>query len=261
MRQNIVEQNNIMGEFCKLTLVVLASTEQQALKETIRLLSVYCAAEDIAEIIIFLISADCPSAKTATEILSGNPLPMPIRFCIQQMPGLSPAVYELSQLVHSSHFLIIGSDLEMDPRVVPAMIETSKQHPDAIVCASKFQKGARRENYGLIHFLCNRAVNTAVERILHIKGTELISTFQIYPLDLFRSMRFSNPKRTFYEYTIRPLSMGANYIEIPTNYKRREEGTSNFNPKRYIHLGVTFIRTALSERKRLKTKYAHNEIP
>lgn len=248
-----------MEQFRALTLVLLASTEQQSLKETVRLLSSHCAAEDIAELIIFLISADCPSAETAAEIMNGEPLPFPLRCCIQTMPGLSCGIFELSHLIESSHFLIIGSDLEMDPCAVPAMIETSKQHPGAIVCASKFQEGARRENYGRLHYLCNRAVNTAVELILHIKGTELISTFQIYPLDLFRRMRFSNPKRTFYEYTIRPLSKGAEYIEIPTNYRRREEGASNFNPKRYVHLGVTFIRTALSERKLLKAEKAHNE--
>ena len=248
-----------MEKFRALTLVVLASTEQQSLKETLRLLADSCAAEDIAEIVIFLISADCPSAEAAAEILAGDPLPIPIRCCTQTMPGLSCGIFELSHLINSSHFLIIGSDLEMDPCSVPAMIETSKQHPDAIVCASKFQKGSHRENYGWLHYLCNRAVNTAVELILQIKGTELISTFQIYPLDLYRKMRFTVPQRTFYEYTIRPLSTGAEYIEIPTNYKRRKEGASNFNLRRYIHLGTTFIRTALSERKRLKSEKKHYE--
>lgn len=240
-----------MDRFHKLTLVLLASTEQQSLKETIRLLLSCCKSEDLAEIIIFLISPDCPSAETVTEIINGDPLPVPVRCCIQQMPGLSSGIFELSHFIESSHFLIIGSDLEMDPCAVPAMIETSKKHPSAIVCASKFQKGAKRENYGKLHYLCNRAVNVAVELILHVRGTELISTFQIYPLDLFKRMQFTNPKRTFYEYTIRPLSMGAEYIEIPTNYKRREEGASNFNPRKYIDLGVTFIRTAISERIRL----------
>ena len=240
-----------MDKFQSLTLVLLASTEQQSLKETIRLLLKCCTSEDLAEIIIFLIAPDCPSAETAKEIMNATPLPVPVRCCIQKMPGLSSGIFELSHFIKSSHFLIIGSDLEMDPCAVPAMIEISKKHPDAIVCASKFQTGAKRENYGRLHYLCNRAVNLAVELILHIRGTELISTFQIYPLDLFKRMQFTNPKRTFYEYTIRPLSMGAEYIEIPTNYKRREEGASNFNPRKYIDLGVTFIRTAISERIRL----------
>ena len=248
-----------MDTFHKLTLVVLASTEQQSLKETVRILLDQCAVEDLSELIIFLISSDCPSAETADEILNSGQIPIPVRCCVQQLPGLSGGMFELTKLIHSSHFLIIGSDLEMDPHSVPAMIQVSKQHPNAIVCASKFQKGARRENYGFLHFLCNRAVNTAAEHILHIKGTELISTFQIFPLDLYQKMQFINPRRTFYEYTIRPLSKGAEYIEIPTDYRKRAEGASNFNLRRYIHLGVTFIRTALSERRQLKAEKDQKE--
>ena len=56
-----------MNEFKNLTLVVLASTELDSLKQTIRLLLENCAAEDIAEVMIFLISADCPSAAVAAE--------------------------------------------------------------------------------------------------------------------------------------------------------------------------------------------------
>ena len=244
-----------MEAFKNLTIVVLASTELETLKQTVQILLEICASEDIAEIVIFLISDDCPSAAVAAEIIENHRSPVPIRCAVQQEPGLSPAVYEIQRLVeNSSHLLIIASDLEMDPYSVPAMIQTAKEHPDAIVGASKFRKGAVRKNYGGFHYLCNRAVNFAVERILHIKGTELISTFQIYPVALCEKMNFTNPYRAFYEYTIRPLAMGANYIEIPTNYKPRSEGDSNFNPRKYIDLGVTFIRTALSERKRLKAE-------
>ena len=243
-----------MRSFELLTIVVLASTERQTLKTTIELLLKNCRTEDIKEIIIFLISSDCPSAEIAEIISKDSSFPIPIRCCVQEMPGLSPAVFEIPQHVSSSHFLIIASDLEMNPLSVPAMIETSKQYPDAIVCASKFQEGSRRENYGKLHYFFNRAVNFTVERILNIRGTELITTFQIYPLSLFEKMEFTNPKRTFYEYTIRPLSVGVEYIEIPTDYKKRTEGDSNFNPWRYVKLGVNFISTALHERKRLRQR-------
>ena len=245
----------------QLTIAVLASTEQSTLKKTIQLLLSSCDTRDIAEIIVFLISSDCPSAAIAKEITEDNSTSVPVRCIVQQLPGLSPIFFEIPPLVHSSHFLVLGADLEMDPLSVPAMIKTSKEHPSAIVCASKFQKGSHRKGYGSFHYLCNRAVNAVVEQLLHIKGTELISSFQIYPLDLYQKMQFSNPKRTYYEYTIRPLSLGAEYIELPTNYKRRVEGASNFNLRRYINLGVTFIRTALSERKRQKLEKNQTESP
>ena len=237
----------------RVTLVVLASTERESLKKTVQLLSEHCRSEDIYEMIIFLISSNCPSAEVAEAIARNSGTPFPVRCCVQQTPGLSPAVYEIPRLISSNctHFLIIASDLEMDPLTVPKLIETGKEHPDAIVCASKFQKGAHRTNYGGIHYICNRTVNAVVERLLHIKGTELISTFQLYPLQLWREMHFTNPDRAFYEFTIRPLAAGVPYIEIPTGYVRRSEGASNFSPRKYIDLGVTFIRTALDERRRI----------
>ena len=241
-----------MNTFNRLTIVVLASTEQSALIETLQQLADCCEAEDIEEIIIFLLSSECPSAAVARSIQKQNPFPFKIRIGIQTTPGLKYAVHESPRLVHSSHFLIIGSDLEMSPLSVPVMIETSKKHPKAIVCASKFKKDSYRKNYGKLHYLCNRAVNFTVEQILHIKGTELIATFQIYPTDLFLKMHFNNPKRTFYQFTIRPLTRGTEYIEISTNYIKRTEGDSNFNLMRYIDLAVNFLSTAVLERKIIK---------
>ena len=250
-----------MYEFQSVTLVVLASTEQQSLKTTIQTLLDLCDIKDLAEILVYFISADCPSVAAYNEFIDGRTFPIPIRCAVQQMPGLSPAIFEIPRLVNSSHFLIIASDLEMDPQSVPQMIAIAKKNPAAIVCASKFVKGAQREKYGLVHYICNRLVNRTVKHILHIEGTELISTFQVYPLALFYEMDFTNPKRTFYEYTIRPLTKGTPYIEVPTSYKKRTEGESNFYPMKYINLGVTFIRTALDERKRLrgKTNTVRNE--
>ena len=243
-----------MAEFKDVTLVVLGSTEQQSLRETIRLLLENCDIKDIRDIVIFLISSDCPSAAVAEEIAKDPSIPVTVRVAIQKTPGLSPAIYEISRLQTGSHFLVIASDLEMDPLSVPEMIEEAKKHPDAIICASKFKNGARREGYGLIHYLCNRAVNFAVEKILNIHGSELIATFQIYPKDLCDKMHFDDPDRAFYEFTIRPVSMGVEYIELPTNYKPRTDGESTFNLKKYINLGTSFISTAIHERRRLKTE-------
>ncbi|MBO4338317.1 MAG: glycosyltransferase [Clostridia bacterium] len=242
-----------MNTFDRLEIVVLATTEQNTLKETIKILLGSCDEKDISEIVILMVSDECPSASVAREIVKGNSSAVPISIHIQKTPGLYPALYEATTIVRNcSHFLVIGSDLEMDPKSVPEMIEASKKNPDAVICASKFMKSSYRENYGFFHYLFNRAVNTAVGVIAHIKGTELLSTFQIYPADLLREMNFTDLYRTYYQYAFRPVLKGARYIEIPTDYIRRTEGASNYNPKRYIDLGWTFIKTAFDERKNNK---------
>ena len=244
-----------MERFDKLKIVVLATTEQNTLRETVSLLLEKCSADDISEIVILMLSDTCPSASVAKEISKKNTSSVPISIHIQHTPGLYPAVFEATELnANCSHFLIIGSDLEMDPNSVPELISCSKQHPNAVVCASKFMKGSYRENYGVMHYLCNRAVNLSVRAILNIRGTELLSTFQIYPSDMLKRMNFTDLYRTYYQYAFRPVVMGEEYIEIPTDYIRRSEGASNYNLKRYIDLGSTFIKTALAERKIRKQK-------
>ena len=234
-----------MIQFKDITLVVLASTEQQSLRKTLRILDSVCDPKDVKEMLVYLISDTCPAIFELKKILAEETFSIPVRAYIQQKPGISGAIYEIGSIVTSSHYLIISSDLEMDPLSAPALIAASKEHPEAIVCASKFEKGSTRTGYGRTHEICVRAVNASVRTILRIKGNELLTTFQTYPTALFHRMNFTAPTFTFYEYTIKPVYYGTEYIELPTNYVRRDEGDSNFNLKRYIKLAVMFVCAAI----------------
>lgn len=240
-----------MNTFEKLTVIVVATNERESLKMTIDILATLCEPNLIEEIIILLISDSCPAASVADSLLKKD---YPIRLTkrVQTMRGLSPCVHEAGNMVKSSHFLIIGSDLEMNPHTVPLLIEESRKHPNAIVCASKFEKESKRDGYGFFHTVCVKAVNSVMRNILNIKGKELTTTFQIYPKAVFDKMAFDNPEYTFYEYTIKPVYLGIPYIEIPTNYKRRSEGKSTFTLKRYIKLAYKFLFSACRLRIRLK---------
>ena len=234
-----------MIQFKDITLVILASTEQQSLRKTLLLLDSICDPKDVKEMLVFLISDTCPAMLELQKILAEETFTIPIRAYIQKIPGLSGGIFEIGRIVTSSHFLIISSDLEMDPNSAPALISASKEHPDAIVCASKFEKGSTRKGYSRSHEICVRAVNAAVRAILRIKGNELLTTFQTYPTALFHRMNFTKPKLTFYEFTFKPVYYGTEYIELPTSYIRRDEGDSNFNLKRYIKLAVMFLYAAV----------------
>lgn len=240
-----------MDRFEKLTIIVVATNEQESLKKTIDILMSLCEPDLTEEIVILLISDTCPAAKEADSLLKKD---YPIRLTkkVQTLKGLSPCIHEGGNMVRSSHFLIIGSDLEMSPYTVPSLVEESKKHPKAIVCASKFEKSSKRKGYGFFHMLCVKAVNAAIRIILGIKGNELTTTFQIYPKKVFDKMAFDNPDYTFYEYTIKPVYLGIEYMEIPTEYKRRTEGESTFNLIRYFKLAYKFIYSACRLRIRLK---------
>ena len=121
-----------MEKFERMEIVVLATTEQNTLRDTIQILLEECDNNDICEIVILMVSDTCPSASVAKEIVENNSSAVPMSIHIQKTPGLYPALYEATALARNcSHFLVIGSDLEMDPHSVPAMIEKSKEYPNA----------------------------------------------------------------------------------------------------------------------------------
>ena len=233
-----------MISFEKLTIVVMASNEQDLLRETLKLLSRLCDPKDIEEIIVFLKSEDCPAKSEYDRIVSEGFVPFPMRDYIQTIHGFDQMFYEAPRLVESSHFLLIGADLEMDPHSVPEMIRKSKENPGAIVCASKFAEGSSREKYGFLHMLCVRFVNFVVGKIIHSDATEILATFQIYPTEIHRKMIFVSETRAYYSFTIKPIVYGVDYIEIPTKYVCRDEGISNLGLLHYMKMGFMFIDTA-----------------
>ena len=62
-------------------------------------------------------------------------------------------------------------------------------------------------------------------------------------------MRFSSTENILYEYTLRPVAEGVEYIEIPTVYRKRTEGQSNISFKQNLEFTKGFIKAALRLRR------------
>lgn len=244
-----------MCTFDKLTIIVTASNEKSSLGETLRKLAELCDPKDIAEVIVFLKSENCSAKSDYEKTLQDLCFPFPIRSYVQTIPGYAEMFYEAPTLVHSSHFLCIGADLEMDPDSIPALIETSKANPEAIVCASKFAKGSTREGYGFFHMIAVRFVNFIVRKIIGSNGTELFSTVEIHPTKTHFEMNFSSDPRSFYGFTIKQVICGVPYIEIPTKYVKNNKEKTNFGTFDYLKLTLPLIDTAI----RLKIEKIKND--
>ncbi len=61
-------------------------------------------------------------------------------------------------------------------------------------------------------------------------------------------MGFSSPADFLYEYTLKPLKAGVEYEEIPTVYRKRTDGKSNFNLIKLITVAIRFCLTAIKIR-------------
>ena len=207
-----------MKPFEKLTVFLLASNETDALEKTIKGILKNCEYDDIDKIVIFLKSENCPGAFAAQEIINKG-IYGKIETVVQKATQSADAISEIPPLATGSHFVIMASDGEMSPESIRDFISIAKEKPDAIICGAKWHKDSVVENHALYRTFGSRFLDMFAAVLFGRKETDLFSIFQIYPVELYKKMNF-RPKRFLYEYTLKPIRFGTEYIEIPTTYKK-----------------------------------------
>lgn len=233
-------------DFRSVTVFVLASNETRILKETISQITGYCSPGDIEEIVIVVKNETCPAYKTALEITGESD--GTVELYVQKSPDLVRCFAELPPLARGSHFVIMGADLEMDPGTLPVFIKEAKKHPGAVICAAKWLPGSDVRGYGFVHKLGSVAMNGFVRILFKKDVRDPFSIYQIYPVEVYRSMPFSSPENFLFEYTLLPLKNNVEYYEVRTAYNKVKERKSNFNLPTLVSVGLKFCVTAVKIR-------------
>ncbi len=234
--------------FKSLTVIITAANETSSFKRTVEEVIHSDAYDDISQIVLFLKSDTCPSYETAKELTEKYACKK-IEIKIQKSAAYYDAFLEIPFMVKGSHFVIMASDGEMDPRTLKEFIFLAKQKPSAIICGSKWHKDSVVENSSFIRTVGSKVLNKFAALILGVKASDIFSIFQIYPLGLYKKIN-SN----IFEYTLLPLRLGVEYIEIPTYYKREEGRKSNFVFPKLLKLALRYIYSIFRVRFTPKSK-------
>lgn len=242
-----------MKPFEKLTVFLLASNETDELRKTFNGILESCKYDDIEKIVFFLKSADCPSAFVAQKIIEEKIFDK-VEIAVQKSSNPSDAFAEIPAYASGSHFVIMASDGEMSTETVRDFITLAKEKPSAIICGAKWHKDSVVENHDLPRAFGSRLADKFAAFLFHRKETDLFSIFQIYPIELYEQMNF-NKKNLLYEYTLKPLRFGTEYIEIPTIYKKNDKRKATATFFQLIVIAVRYcyhvIRIRFSSKKHL----------
>ncbi len=228
--------------FESLTVIIPASNETQTLINTVNGVLASGAYDDISRIVLFLKSENCPSAEVSKKLIEESDCKK-IEIVIQKTDNYQSAFMEIPHLVKSSHFLVLVSDGEMDPRTIEDLVPIAKEKPHAVVCGSKWHKDSVVENASFIQAIGSRTINKFAAIMFGVKATDIFSIFQIYPLELYKKT-----KASIAEFTLKPLRLGVEYIEIPTIYKRENGRESNFNFSGFLKMGLGYLKTIFKVR-------------
>ncbi len=240
-----------MPEFHSLDVFVFASKETSSLERVVSIITENNCPEDISKITVVAKSDECPSYFVTKKMIESGHYPK-LEVYIQKERNLQRTVYEAALKAEATHFVFISADMEMDPNAISEFISLAKKNPQSIICASKWHKDSKTSGYGFLHKMASRLLNTVEALIVGSKAKDILTMYQIYPKSVFDEMQFSDADTFIFEYSVKPILYGIDYIEIPTEYNKRSEGKSNFNLPVLIYAAIIFLQTAI--RLRLSVK-------
>ena len=182
--------------------------------------------KDILEIIIVV---DKKTTNKSIEIINTLILQKDklIILHLQKIPFIGGAIQEAFNLARGSHVIMMASDLETDPNLIPLLIEKSKIFPDNIITVTRWKSGGGFKNYSKIKLFANWIFQKIFSLLYWTNLSDMTYAFRIYPINIVRKINWQELKHPFlFETIIKPLRIGVKVIEIPGIWKARTEGVS-----------------------------------
>ena len=160
----------------------------------------------------------------------------------QKMPFIGGAMREAFELVESSHAIMMASDLETDPNLVPLLISKSQEFPQTIITVTRWVKGGGFQNYSSIKLLANWVFQRMFSLLYWTRLTDMTYAYRIFPTPVLKSINWQELRHPFlFETIIKPLRVGVEAIEIPGFWRARTEGVSQntfFRNFEYFKIGL-----------------------
>jgi dolichol-phosphate mannosyltransferase len=138
--------------------------------------------------------------------------------------GFARALTDGAELV-----LEMDCDFSHDPRDVPRLIEAAERGAD-LVLGSRYVRGGRVENWGLLRRLVSRGGSLYARMLLGSRVRDLTGGFKCYRRRVLEAIDLVSVSSQGYafqiETTYRALRAGFRVVEIPITFADREAGRS-----------------------------------
>ena len=133
---------------------------------------------------------------------------------------------------------LVEMDADMSHRVrdLSKMIEAKNSAPDtSLIIGSRWTKGGRTENWSKARELLSRSANLYVRFMLGMGVKDSTAGFRIYSADILRKINLSAIESEGYSFQIEMTRAvyenDGKIIEVPINFREREQGVSKMSKK------------------------------
>ncbi len=250
--------------FDGVTVVIPVQDETYSLRQTVEtiLQGKYGTSPYLREFLIVVSGTTLPASLAGIAVLK-DALGDLVVVHRQKLEGLGGALREAFSLARGSHIIMMASDLETDPRLVPVLIDEARLSPDSVITVNRWCKGGGFIGYNPIKLLASAIFQRLFRLIYWTNLSDLTHGYRILPTRLVQSIRWEELGHPFlFETILKPLRLGVPVSEIPGRWRARTEGKSHNTFMRnfeYIGVGlrIRFMKVSLIETARIYSGARH----
>ena len=214
-----------MNEKLAITFVLPVLDETDSLRTTVETIA-RLAAEHLDEMLIVTADRTTDRSLHVARQLQQQYAGL-VRIHRQKLPKLGGAIRDALQIARGSHVMLMASDLETDPELLPQFIEKMQQGGCDIVAGSRWLAGGGFEGYGRVRKVLNRLFQRTLALLYGTRLTDLTYAYRLYRREALQGIRWDALGHPFLlECLLKPLRLGARVAEVPCRWRSRREGVS-----------------------------------
>ena len=245
-------------DFRAVTIILPAINETFSFEQTVDVIIEECNQVDICEFIAVVCNRTTQESLAFIEKSKEKCEKLGYHFHIlwQTLPFAGGAIRDAIEVAKGSHLIMMSTDLETDPHVVPQLIETEKKFPNDITTASRWLNKGNFTGYDAKKKILNFCFQKIFSIYYGVRLTDMTYAFRIFPTALMRQIAWEELKHPFYlETALKPVQLGVKFHEVPAKWVVRQEGESQntfLQTFAYIKPAIKF--RFYSQKKILKEK-------
>lgn len=161
-------------------------------------------------------------------------------------PGVISALKKGLATVTDGPCLVAMADGSDDLSVVPRMLELYEQGY-RIVCASRYMRGGRQIGGPLVKRLMSRAAGISLRYLVRFPTHDATNNFRLYDAALVRELTIESEGgfELALELTAKAFRRGEPIAQVPTTWRDRTAGQSNFRLWKWLPRYLRWYRLAL----------------
>jgi glycosyltransferase involved in cell wall biosynthesis len=213
------------SKFKSATIILPVINETYSLLTTVDSI-IQTSKADVQELLIVVCDKTTPEAIAAIKTLSER-LGSLVVVHHQKLKYLGGAMREAFSLARGTHTIMMASDLETDPTLVPRLIAEARAHPNAIITVTRWHTEGGFVDYSRVKLVANWIFQKVFSLIYWTRLSDMTYAYRIFPTRLMQAINWEELRHPFLlETLVKPLRLGVQVREIPGIWRARTEGES-----------------------------------